>query len=226
MQVEAFVSTDEMGHIPGAVGGAVDQFVGPRKATITGAVANGVKEAFVPVAQGAGVGTELGAGVAIKAPKTKVQRGESRRLGVRAVYTTQGPLALALRSSVSVSHGFSKYSLPNGIVIRNGRTKIPQAIQLQFEARNVELEQTLTGAFGGKGPVRAEIGAGGGVAFARTRTKINSPILKVEHVGSQKLPYAVVRIDVMGGTDVRLQGELRQYKTVGLSLTLGVASRF
>jgi hypothetical protein len=50
--------------------------------------------------------------------------------------------------------------------------------------------------------------------------------LKVEHVGSQKLPYAVVRIDVMGGTDVRLQGELRQYKTVGLSLTLGVASRF
>jgi hypothetical protein len=221
-QIEIYAATDELGHIPGAVAGAIDQFVGPRKTSFFGAVAGGVKEAFVPAAQG---GAPSVAG-AVAAPKTKVRRGDNRQVGVRFAHIIPGPAGINLRSSVGVGHEVSKYYLPNGITIRNGRTRIPQAIKLQFESQSVELEQTLARAFKVAGPVRAELGLGGGVVFARTKTKIDSPILDVDHTGSQRLPYAIVRLDVIGPADVRLRGEVRQYKGVGPSASLGLARRF
>ncbi|MEQ9696151.1 hypothetical protein [Shimia sp. SDUM112013] len=211
-RTEMFLRSDEQAHVPAALEAAILSFVGNGGSSQAEDIPSDFLTQPRPAAAGGG------------SSRVTYEQSRSRRVGGRLVGAARISGPLYFEGSAMMAYGQSNYRLPNGAGV------LVQGIDIRFRTLSAELGATVVYRDSLFGSVPVSVGLGGGVLHAYTRTRVDSPVLRIREVNSDTLAFTSLRFGIRTpprfGTDLGAVLELRNYATFGPSAALEVNLRF
>lgn len=208
-----FIGTDQIWHISGATEAAVTHYIGDGG---TG-FADAILDEFLN-AQGAGIRDEIKTNTSVQLGYSLTQHTAMQR------FFPAAPPDWRINRQFSMAYGLSDFTIPNGAGV------LVEPIQLSFQNVNlsasIAAELPLTteskGLFDNSSLVIAT-----GLQANISRSKIRSPVIKIDHQHRQTLPFVSVRLQRKIGESrrnalfIEATKARRRDTTVKAGLTMG-----
>ena len=144
------------------------------------------------------------------AEKTTVRLKRSRSIGVSLSQTRALTPRIAFEPQLYAGIGQTRYALPDGVLLANGRTRLTDPIQADFLSIRIEPQASVFLALGPAHKPWGRQGVGAGIAMASVHTSITSALINAQGHTRVADPFVSATTQV-GGTVL----ELRRYRDFG-----------
>ncbi len=146
---------------------------------------------------------------------------------------TEHPIARGTYAVVGITgrYGGAQYRLPEGIVIPDVGTELPDPITVTFRAVQLEPKAGLAWKFEAPGGSDMRMEVGGGYAVTRVRTRVQSALIDADQVSTVEMPLVYLASELLLPSDSRghrvvLRGEVRHFPEATTSARLSAGIEF